>query len=59
VWKFDASEVDIVFIQINTTSITSGEISYGDGGDLIVDTGERTNDTSIVDQGLRIIDGSI
>ena len=58
-WKFDASEVDIVFIQINTTSITSGEISYGDGGDLIVDTGERTNDTSIVDQGLRIIDGSI
>lgn len=59
-WKFDASTVDIVFVQINTQSVVSGEMNFDNAsGDLLVDTGDRTNDTSIVDQGLRVIDGSI
>lgn len=58
-WKFDPSSVDIMFVQINTVAISSGGISYGDESDLLVDTGSRINDTSIVDQGLRVIDGSI
>lgn len=40
--------------------IESGTIDFGDEitSDLSIDTGDRTNDTSIVDQGLRVIEGS-
>lgn len=60
-WKFDAQAVDIVFVSFDTESIVSGEIVFGeqDGSDLTIDTGDRTNNTSIIDGGLRIIDGSI
>lgn len=60
-WKFDAQNVELVFVQISTQQIVSGSIEFGDeiDGDLIVDTGERTNTLSIIDNGLRVIDGSI
>ena len=60
-WKFDAQNVDLVFVQISTQQIVSGSIEFGDeiDGDLIIDTGERTNTLSIIDNGLRVIDGSI
>ena len=60
-WKFDAQNVELVFVQISTQQIVSGSIEFGDeiDGDLIVDTGERTNALSIIDNGLRVIDGSI
>lgn len=59
-WKFDTTSVDIIFVQINSTQIISGEVNLGStASDLLVDTGNRSNDTSFIDQGLRIIDGSI
>lgn len=59
-WKFEPTSVDLIFVQINTQQIVSGEINLGGAAsDLLVDTGDRTNDTSLVDQGLRIIDGGI
>jgi hypothetical protein len=60
-WRFDPQAVDLVFVSFGTQQIVSGEVSFGEeiGSDLLLDTGERTNDTSIVDGGLRVIDGSI
>ena len=49
----------IIVIQIDPESL--GFIDYGSqvGGDLTIDTGDRTNEISQVDQGLRILNGSI
>lgn len=59
-WKFDPTSVDIMFVQISTVAISSGEINFANASsDLFVDTGDRTNDTSSIDQGLRVIDGNI
>jgi hypothetical protein len=60
-WKFDAQAVDIIFVIDTTSQIVSGSIEFGDDltSDLALDTGDRDNDTSIVDSGLRIIDGDI
>jgi hypothetical protein len=60
-WRFDAQAVEIVFVIDTNVPIESGSLIFGDeiGSDLNVDTGLRDNDTSIVDNGLRIIDGSI
>jgi len=60
-WKFDAQAVDIIFVIDTTTQVVSGSIEFGDDltSDLSLDTGDRDNDTSIVDSGLRIIDGNI
>lgn len=46
---------------IKINFIESGAIRFGDqiDGDLSIDTGDRTNDSSVVDQGLRIINGNI
>lgn len=60
-WRFDFKEVDLVWIQpvediVDNANITMGEYSVSD---LTVDAGDRTNDTSVVDQGDRIIDGNI
>jgi hypothetical protein len=59
-WRFDAQSVDIVFVIDTSVPVESGLIVFGEeiGSDLIVDTGVRDNDSSIVDSGLRIIDGS-
>jgi hypothetical protein len=60
-WKFDPQAVDIVFVSFSTEQIVSGQIDFGSelSSDLSLDTGERTNDSSVVDGGLRVIDGSI
>ena len=60
-WRFDFKEVDLVWIQPVEDIVDNSNITMGDYGvsDLTVDTGDRTNDTSIVDQGDRIIDGNI
>ena len=49
----------VIVVQIDQQSL--GLIDYGSqvGGDLSIDAGDRTNEISQVDQGLRIIDGSI
>jgi hypothetical protein len=51
--------IPIIVVQIDQESL--GIIDYGQqvGGDLSIDTGDRTNEISYVDQGLRIIDGNI
>lgn len=40
--------------------VESGSIDFGTelGSDLSIDTGERENDSSVVDQGLRVIEGN-
>jgi hypothetical protein len=60
-WKFDSQSVDIVFIVDTTIAIVSGSVELGDSisSDLSIDTGDRENESSLVDGGLRIIDGSI
>jgi hypothetical protein len=60
-WQFDPNAVDIVFIVSTMEQIVSGSIDFGDNAlsDLAIDVGQRENDTSILDSGLRIIDGNI
>ena len=59
-WKFDPASIDLVFVQTVTEIVESGQIDFGlQGGDLSIDTGLRDNDSSTLDQGLRVIDGSI
>jgi hypothetical protein len=59
-WKFDPISVDLVWAVTSTEIIESGSIDFGSlGSDLLVDTGDRSNDSSTLDQGLRVIDGSI
>ena len=51
--------IPIIIVQVNSESL--GVIEYGQQieGDLSIDTGDRTNESSYLDQGLRIIDGNI
>lgn len=59
-WKFDPANIDIVWVFTTSQLIESGSLDLGSmESDLSVDTGDRTNDTSIVDQGLRVVDGNI
>lgn len=59
-WKFNAYSIDIVWVVTSTELVESGSLDLGSStSDLSVDTGDRTNDTSLLDQGLRVIDGSI
>lgn len=56
-WKFDPISQDIVWIETVETVVTSGSIEFGSAinGDISLDTGLRTNDTSIIDSGLRVV----
>ena len=59
-WKFDFAAVDLVWTQpAETMEATSSIILGEESSDLQIDTGDRNNDTSIIDQGYRIIDGDI
>lgn len=59
-WRFDPTNIDIVWIATTSELIESGSLDLGNStSDLSVDTGDRTNDSSIVDQGLRVVDGNI
>jgi hypothetical protein len=57
-WKFDPFIVDIVWITPIQTLSELAEINFGtqNNGDLEIDMGDRSNDISNIDQGLRIID---
>ena len=63
-WKFDPILIDIIWIANEETLTQVGTMSFGNvaslnptqlSGDLYVDTGDRTNDNSIIVQGLRVI----
>jgi hypothetical protein len=58
-WKFDPTNVELIWT-ITTSELT--EIATLDLGnlesDLSLDTGDRINSSSILDQGLRVVDGS-
>jgi hypothetical protein len=61
-WRFDPTLGDIVFAVSVTQASESSDpanITFGDSGtsDLSLDTGDRTNDGSTLDQGLRILEG--
>lgn len=60
-WIFNPQNVDLVFVVDTNTQVVSGSIQFGDEvtADLAIDTGDRDNDSSIIDSGLRVIDGSI
>jgi hypothetical protein len=60
-WKFDPQSIDLVFINITTQMVESGSLDFGDNfqSDLTIDTGDRTNEVSTIDGGLRVVDGSI
>lgn len=59
-WKFDQNIVDLIWTHPIGEIEDSASIVMGDStSDLTVDTGDRTNDTSTLDQGQRIIDGDI
>lgn len=52
VFKTERQILQIQFVE-------SGSIDFGQiGGDLTLDTGDRANDGSIVDQGLRVVEGN-
>lgn len=59
-WKFNPSNIEVVWVVTSTELVESGSLDLGSStSDLSVDTGDRTNDTAVLDQGLRVIDGSI
>lgn len=57
-WKFDAILGDLVFKIPSTEATDPANIDLGASGasDLGIDTGLRTNESSTVDQGLRIFE---
>lgn len=58
-WRYDPISSSLIwFVSIELVPIADGSMDLG-GGDLLIDTGLRENDSSVVDQGQRIIDGSI
>lgn len=60
-FKYDPILVEFVFVQTITQRINDGAINFGDEveSDFAIDAGERNNDNSELDSGLRIIDGNI
>lgn len=60
-WMFDYKIGDIVFVSDINSPIVSGAIEFGteSESDLSIDAGLRENDSSALDGGLRVIDGSI
>lgn len=60
-WRFDPIQEDIVWTVSAGSLIENASIELGNAveSDLAIDTGNRTNDSSTVDQGLRVIDGNI
>lgn len=57
-WKFDPFLVDLVWVTPVQTITELADINFGEqmGGDLMIDAGDRTNDISNIDQGLRVFD---
>lgn len=58
-WRFDPVSNSLIwYISIEIVQLTDGAIDLG-LGDLLIDTGLREDDLSVLDQGQRVIDGSI
>jgi len=58
-WRFDPISNGLIWtVSIELVAIADGSMDFG-GGDLQIDAGMRDDDSSVVDQGQRIIDGSI
>jgi hypothetical protein len=58
-WRYDPISNSLLWsVSIELVAIADGSMDFG-GGDLLIDTGLRDDDSSVVDQGQRIIDGSI
>jgi hypothetical protein len=57
-WKFDAQIADLVFFVKPDDVSDPANITLGDSGlsDLAIDTGDRINDSSTLDQGQRVIE---
>lgn len=57
-WRFDPFIADIIWVPPIGTITELADISFGDqtGGDMQIDMGDRSNDISDIDQGLRVID---
>jgi hypothetical protein len=60
-WRFDPFLVDIIWVPRGQPKTELADIIFGDAteSDLEISMGERTNDTSDIDQGLRVYDGDI
>lgn len=55
-WRFDAIKIDVVWVNTTDELIADGSLDLGEiGSDLSIDTGDRTNDSGVIDQGERII----
>lgn len=53
-WKFDPFIEDIVWQESSETIMEVSFIDFGSiEGDLDIDAGDRTNDISVIDQGIR------
>jgi hypothetical protein len=60
-WSFNPNIADLIWYDtIDNILVENAIIDLGAfGDDLAIDTGTRTNDSSIIDQGQRVINGSI
>lgn len=60
-WKFDPFLVQLVWVPSANTQEEFANIDFGDSteSDIEISMGDRTNESSIIDQGLRVSDGSI
>jgi hypothetical protein len=58
-WKFDYLKLEL-FFAVSGQDIVDGLTDFGDEvtSDLGVDMGDRENDNSQIDMGLRIIEGN-
>lgn len=57
-WKFDPTTVELVWVVVPSELIFDGLTEFGDSqdSDLEISFGERENDSSVVDNGNRIIE---
>ena len=61
-WKFDAFKVELVWVESAEINVElMGDIDMGSfaESDIAIDMGDRSVDTSRIDQGLRVYDGDI
>lgn len=57
-WIYNPFTGQLVFVIVQPkTYISDGAVNFGDnaGGDISIDTGTRTNDTSVMDSGSRVV----
>ena len=58
-WRFDPISNQLIwYLSIEMVQVVDGSIDLG-LGDLLIDTGLREDESSVLDQGQRVIDGSI